>query len=137
MVVLRPHVEEKYPSIVPFYVTLVVHDLLLHSCMLDSSASHNLMPLSIMEQLGLQITGPYKVLYSFESKRLKCLGMIKYLVVNLSHIPTKSLVMDIVLAYIPASFDMLLSQSWGSKIGWSIKIDFTYATIPVFGGEER
>ena len=68
MVVFGPHVEEIDPSNPPFYVSLVIHDLLLHNCMLDFGASHNLMPLSIMEQLGLQITRPYKDLYSFDSK---------------------------------------------------------------------
>ena len=116
MVVFGPHVEEVDPSTPPFYVSLVIHDLLLHNCMLDSGASHNLMPLSVMEQLGLQITRPYKDLYSFDSKRVKCMGMIKDLVVNLAQIPAKSMVMDIVVADIPARFGMLLSRSWG-KIG--------------------
>ena len=56
MVVFGPRVEEIDPSTPPFYVSLVIHDLLLHNCMLDSGASHNLMPFSIIEQLGLQIT---------------------------------------------------------------------------------
>ena len=134
MVVFGPHVEEIDPSTPPFYVSLVIHDLLLHNCMLDSGASHNLMPLSVMEQLGLQITRPYKDLYSFDSKRVKCLGMIKDLVVNLAQIPAKSVVMDIVVVDILAHFGMFLSRSWGTKIGGSIKLDLTYATVPVFGG---
>ena len=102
--------------------------------MLDSGASHNLLPLSVMVQLGLQITHPYKDLYSFDSKIFKFLGMIKDLVVNLAQIPAKSVVMDIVVADIQARFGMLLSRSWGTKIGGSIKMDLTYATILVFGG---
>ena len=137
MVVFGPQVEELDASTHPFYVSLVIHDLLLHNCMLDSRASHNLLPLSVMEQLGLQITRPYKDLYSFDSKRVKCLGMIKDLVVNLAQIPAKSVVMDIVVADIPARFGMLLSRSRGTKIGGSIKLDLTYATIPMFGGQER
>ena len=116
---------------------MLFRSLLLHNCLLDSGASHNLIPLSVMEQLGLQITHPYKDLYSFYSKRVKCLGMIKDLVVNLAQIPVKSVVMDIVVADILARFGMLLSRSWGTKIGGSIKLDLTYATIPVFGGQER
>jgi len=135
MVVFGPHVEEQYPSTTHFYVTLVVHDLLLHNCMLDSGASHNLMPLSVIEQLGLQITRPYKDIYSFDTKRVKCLGMIKDLVVNLAQIPVKSVVMDIVVVDILARFSVILSKSWGSNIGGSIKMDLTYATIPIFGGE--
>lgn len=35
IVIFGPHVEELDPSIAPFYVTLVIHDLLLHNYMLD------------------------------------------------------------------------------------------------------
>ena len=111
MVVFGPHVEELDASTPPFYVSLVIHDLPLHNCMLDSGASHKLLPLLVMEQLGLQITRPYKDLYSFDSKRVKCLGMIKDLEVNLAQIPAKSVVMDIVVADILARFGMLLSRS--------------------------
>lgn len=73
-------------------------------------------------------------MYSFDSKRVKCLEMIKDLMVNLVDIPIKSVVIDIVVVDIPARFGILLSRSWGSKIVGSIKVDLTYATIPVFGG---
>jgi len=116
MVIFGPHIEEQYPSTTPFYVTLVVHDLLFHNCMLDSGASHNLMPLSVMEKVGLEITRPYKYIYSFDSNRVKCFGMIKDLVVNLAQIPVKSVVMDIIVADIPARSNMFFSRSWGSNI---------------------
>jgi len=34
-------------------------------------------------------------------------------------------------------FGMLLSRSWGEKLGGVLKLDFTYAIIPIFEGEER
>lgn len=48
------HVEELYPYTTPFYVTLMIQNLLLHNYTLDLGSSHNLMPLSVMEQLGLR-----------------------------------------------------------------------------------
>ena len=53
MVLFEPHVEELDPSTAPFFVTLVIHDLLLHNCMLDSRASHNLMPLAMIKKTSL------------------------------------------------------------------------------------
>ena len=111
MVFFEPHSEELDPSTAPCYVTLVIHDLLLHNFMLVSKASHNLIPLSVMEKLGLEITRPYKDLYSFDSKRVKCLAMINDLVVNLAQISVKSVVMDIVVDDISPCFGMLLSRS--------------------------
>ena len=60
-----------------------MHDMVLHNAMLDSGASHNLMPKGVAESLGLEVTRPYKDLYSFESWKVKCLGLIKDMVVIL------------------------------------------------------
>jgi len=51
----------------PFYITLTVHEQMIHNCLLDSGASHNLMPKAVMEALGLSITKPYHDLYAFYS----------------------------------------------------------------------
>jgi ribonuclease HI len=101
--------------------------------MLDSGASHNLIPNIIMEKLGLEITRPYQYLYSFDSRKVKCLGMIKDLVVNLAQVPMKSILMDVVVFDVPAKYGMLLSRYWGAKLGGSVQLDMTYATIPIFG----
>jgi len=39
----------------PFYISLRVHEFVLHNAMFDSGASHNLKPKAIMEKLGLDI----------------------------------------------------------------------------------
>ena len=53
-IVLGPRIEdnneEDFP---PFYVILNVHDMILHNAMLDSSASHNMIPRVVVESLGL------------------------------------------------------------------------------------
>ena len=136
-VLFGSHVEEVDSSTPPFYISLLVHDLLLGNCMFDLGASHNLMPLSVMKQLNLQVTKPYRDLYSFDSHKVKCLGGIKYMVVSLAQIPAKSLVMDVVVVDIPARFGMLVSRSWGAKMGGVLKLDFSYVVIPICGGEER
>ena len=45
------------------------------------------MPKVITDNLWLEITKPYKDLYSFDSKKIKCLGLIRDLVVSLHQIP--------------------------------------------------
>ena len=109
----------------------------LHNALLDSGASHNLMPKVIMERLGLQVTRPYKDLFSFESKRVQCIGLIKYVVVGLTQIPTKTIFMDIVVVDILPKFGMLLSRSWATKVKGTMQIDLTYTTIPIFGEKRR
>jgi hypothetical protein len=62
----------------PFYISLNIHDKTLHNVVLYSNTSHNLMPKDVMEKLGLDITRPYNKLYSFDSRKVKCIGLIKY-----------------------------------------------------------
>ena len=95
------------------------------------------MPKAVMESLGLEITRPYKDLYSFDSNRVKCLGLIKDLCVSLVQYPAKTILMDIVVAEIPRKYGMLLSRSWGAKLQGSLQLDISYATISVFGQSKR
>jgi ribonuclease HI len=134
-VVLGPMVEDIDDSSPPFYTSLNIHDKVLHNCLMDSGASHNLMPKAVMEELGLEVTRAYHDLYSFDSRRVQCLGVIKDLVVSLFQLPMKSMIMDIVVADVPPKFGMLLSRSWIKRLGGTLQMDLTYATIPVFGGE--
>ena len=90
-----------------------------------------------MERLGLEITRPYKDLYSFDSSRVKCLGLIKDLCVSLTQIPAKCMVMDVVVADVPPKYGMLLSRSWGAKLQGKMHMDGSYATIPLFGQLRR
>jgi hypothetical protein len=91
----------------------------------------------VMDELGLEVTKPYHDLYSFDSKKFKCLGVIRDMVVTLFHLPMKSILMDIVVVDVPQNFGMLLSRSWIKRIGGTFQMDLSYATIPIFGGEHR
>ena len=88
----------------PFYLILNVHDMIVHNVIIDSGASHNLMPKGVVESLGLEVTRPYKDLYSFDSSKVKCLGLIKDIVVTLTKIPSNTIVMDVVVEDIPPFF---------------------------------
>lgn len=120
-----------------FYVSLSIHDKILHNFLLDIGASHNLMPKAVMDELGLDITKSYHDLFSFNSRKVKCLGLLKDLAITLSQLPTKSMMMDIVVANVPPKFGMLLSRGWIKRLGGMLKNDLSYATIPFFGGESR
>eukprot|EP00253_Pinus_taeda_P021279 PITA_21279 len=125
--------QSQHSDVAPFYISLRVHDYVLRNAMLDSGASHNLMPKAIMEKLGLDITRKYHDLCSSNSSRERCIGLIKDLVVSLDQILAKNVLMDVVVVDIPPRFGMLLSKSWGEKIKGTMQLDFSYATIPMFG----
>jgi hypothetical protein len=104
---------------------------------MDSRESHNVMPKLVMDELGLDITKPYLDLYSFDSIKVKCLGVIKDMVVPFCQLPMKSVVLDVIVADIPPTFGILLSRSWAKKVVGTLQMDLSCATIPVFGGEHR
>jgi len=74
-------------------------------------ASHNLMPKIIMEWTGLDITRPYHSLYSSDCRNFNFLGMITDLVVTLDQLPTKSILMDVVVENVPATYIIIFSRS--------------------------
>ena len=45
--------------------------------------------------------------------------------------------MDMIVVDIPPKFGMLLSCSWSDKLGGSLQLDMSYATVPIFGGEYK
>jgi hypothetical protein len=110
-ITVGPHIEDGSDASPPFYIYLNFHDKILHNYLMDSSASHNFIPKVVMEELGMDITMPYQYLYSFDSKKVKCLGLIKYMVVSLAQLSIKSVVMAIVVAGIPTKFGMLLYRT--------------------------
>ena len=124
-------------AVLPFYVSFHIHDKVLHNAMFDLGASHNLMPRAVMEKLNLDVTSPYKDLFSFDSSQVKCLGLIKDLCVSLVQFPNKTILMDVVVANIPPKYGMLLSRSWAAKLQGYLQLDLSYATISVFGKPKR
>lgn len=90
-----------------------------------------------MDNLGLDITRPYKYLFSFDSREVKCLGLINDVVVIFHQMPEKILVMDVVVADVSPKFGMLFSRSWEEKLKGIIQMDMTYATVPIFGEQRR
>lgn len=96
-----------------------------------------LTPKVIMEKLGLDITRQYHDLYSFYSGRVRYISLIKVLVVSLDQIPSKNVLMDVVVADIPPRFGMMFSRFWGAKLKGTLQLDFSYATILVFGQQRK
>ena len=68
------------------------------------------MPKAVMDELGLEITKSYHNLFSFASRKVKFLGLIKNLAITLSQLPMKNMMTDIVVADVPCNFGMFLSR---------------------------
>ena len=60
----------------PFYVSLLVDNLLLHNCILDSDDSSNVMTRKVMEQLNLRVTQPYHNVCAMDAREVEVVGII-------------------------------------------------------------
>jgi hypothetical protein len=117
---IGPMVEDQDDSCPPFYISLNIHDKILHNFLHDSGASHNLMPKAVMDELGLDVTKNYHDLFSFDFRKFRCLSLIKYFIINLAQLPMRNMVMDVVVVDIPPKFSLLLSHSWIKRLGGTL-----------------
>jgi hypothetical protein len=115
----------------PFLTSLLIDDLCLQNSMLDSESSINMMSVKVMNQLGLEVTGPCATFYRFESKGINVYDLMEGLEVHLVDYPDFSIIMDVIFVYIPDTWGMILSREWVVTLGGSLQIDLSYATIPV------
>ena len=76
-------------------------------------------------------------MYLFDSTEVKCLGLIKDLVISLHQIPEKSLAMDVLVVDVPPKFGMLLTRSWEAKLKGTLQMGLSYATILIFDEQRR
>jgi len=59
------------------------------------------------------------------------------MVPTLGKLPIKIITMDLVVVDVPKHYGMMFSRTWAWKMGGTMQMDMTYATVPVFGGELR
>ena len=79
----------------PFYVSLMMGDLLLHNDMLDSGSASNTMTRKVMEQLNLKTTRPYRNVCAMDSGEVDVVGIILNHQVRLVKYPDIHIAMDI------------------------------------------
>jgi len=88
----------------------MVNDLWLHNCIINSRKPTNVMSLQGMNQLGLNITRPYRNVCEIDSRVIKVCGLIKDLEVSFVDYPEVPFVMDVVVIEALDDWGMLLSR---------------------------
>jgi hypothetical protein len=102
--------------------------------MLDYGAFTNVMPLKIMNQLGLKTTRPYRNVCSIDSIEIKVYGLIEDLKVLLATYLDISRLINVVVIDVPDACGMLLSRKWATTSGCIIQMNLSYANIPTHDG---
>ena len=115
----------------PFYVSLEINQLILHNCMLDSGVEVNVMPYKVMNQLELTTTQQFGNVCGMDSQPVESKGVIENLKMKLAAYPDIEVTMTVLVIDITDVWGMLLSREWAVKLGGSIQLDLTYATVPI------
>jgi hypothetical protein len=113
----------------PFFVSLLINDLLLHNCMYDSGALSNIITKNVMNMLKLKVSRPYQNVCAMDSREVETHGIILNLQVKLASYPNITFPMDVLVIYVLDAWSMLLSRKWSATMGGSLQMDLTYATI--------
>ena len=113
----------------PFYVSLMIGDLLLHNCMLGSCSSSNVMTKKVMDQLKLRPTRPYQNICAMDSREVDVVGLIQNFPLRLAKYLDIHITMDILVIDVSDKLGMLLSRKWPAYLGGWIQMDWIYATI--------
>jgi len=76
-IMLQTITERKDGKCPPFFIYFHINDLILHNCMLDPGVSTNVMPLKVMNKLGLKINRLYRRIFGIDSKKIESIGLIQ------------------------------------------------------------
>jgi hypothetical protein len=64
-------------KIPPFYISIENHDVALHNYLVDIGAKNNIMPLAVIDALGMKCTKYYetdKRIYAIDSRKVSAYG---------------------------------------------------------------
>lgn len=105
--------QPKRGRVPPFIISLETNDLIIHNCMVDYGATHNIMSLSVMRTVGLDCTRHYKAgdcNFSIDSRSVLAYGEIKYCCVELSSSPQNHIVFPIIVVDLPPTYSLVLGH---------------------------
>ena len=95
----------------PFFISLETDSLILHNCMLDNGATNNILPLSIMEAMGLECTKYFEVgegIFSIYSRIVLAYGEIKYFLSLDKFCPHINTIFTIIVVDLPLTYLIVL-----------------------------
>ena len=111
----------------PLFIYLEIDDLIIHNCVDDSGAMHNIIPMYVMNTIGLDFPRNYKVrecIFSINSRSVLSYGEIKVFCDRISLAPHIHIVFTIIVVdLIPSAFSLVLGHEWSYSLGGHIMND--------------
>jgi hypothetical protein len=98
----------------------------LHNCLIDSGMTNNIIPLAVMESLGMRCTKYYEIdqrIYAIDSRKVSSYREIKYFYAWIVVTPHMITIFNIVVVDLPLAYRFLLGIYQYSMIGGYIMND--------------
>jgi hypothetical protein len=97
----------------PFYISIENHDVSLHNCLVDIGVTNNIMPLVVMEELGMRCTKYYEngeSIYTINSRKVSAYGEINEFYAWIMMAPHIIIVFNITMVYLPPAYGFVLER---------------------------
>jgi hypothetical protein len=113
-------------KIPPFYFSIENHDVALHNYLFYNGTTNNIMPLVVMEELGMSYTKYYETgesIYAIDLRKVLTYSEIKEFyawIIVASHIIT---VFNIIVVDLPPTYGVMLGRDWSYIIDGYIMND--------------
>jgi hypothetical protein len=125
-------------KIPPFYISIENHDVSLHNCLVDTGATNNIIPLAVMEALGMICTKYYEIgesIYAINSRQIPAYGEIKDFYAWIKPTPHIITIFNIIVVDLSPAYGVVPRRDWSSMIGGYIMNDGSYMMLPDKEGE--
>jgi hypothetical protein len=99
----------------------------------DNRATINIMPLSVMESLGMECTKYYEtceIIYAIDSRNVPPYGKIKDFYAWISATPHTTTIFTIIVVYLSLTYDVVLARDWCSLVEGYIINDGSCKMLP-------
>ena len=114
----------------PFLLSIKIYGKNIHNYLINSRASCNVMPLSIVQRLGVSTQPSNQIVIHLDKIEVKVIGVLKDVWIQLTVDPQIQDVIDIHVVDIPKTYGLLLRIEWMKCLrGW-FSMDFTQLWLP-------
>jgi ribonuclease HI len=113
-------------KIPPFYISIANHDVALHNCLVDNDVTNNIIPVAVMEALGMNYTKYYEtgeIIYAIDSRQVPTYGEIEDFYAWITTTPHIITIFNIIVVDLPPTYGVFLGRYWSSMIGRYIMND--------------
>ena len=101
--------------------------------MVDSSASSNLMPLSVCQKINAKVQPSSLKIIQLDRTNVKVIGELKNVLVRLCSDPKVHQIIDIIVVNIPEVYSLFFRRDWSEQLHGYFAIDWSHLWLPKNG----